>query len=157
MGLDSQGGLNSFQQRRLQTTFQYIDKLLADIETTLETKDSCRPFFPYVADIAPEQRSAVVAFTAQLRAKMLTFLAEVGIGLEPPQIPASRAIHTALTYIDIALQELRPKYMSGYGPVTETAAETLNQLIDELEPVVRAVDRVVYANRDERERRKRDS
>ena len=143
MGLESYGGLNSFQQRRLLTTFQYIDKLLEDIETALHSQDSRRTFFPYLDNVAPQQQSAVEEFATRLRATMLASLAKTNVPLEPPQIPATRAIHTALTYIDISLQELRPRYMLGYGQVTETAAEMLNQLVEELQPMVRAIDRIV--------------
>jgi hypothetical protein len=143
MGLESHGGLNSFQQRRLLTTFQYIDKLLADIETALHSKNSRRPFFPYIADLAPPQRSAVEDFAARLRAKMLVSLADAGMQPDPPQIPVTRAIHAALTYIDISIQELRPRYMLGYGQVTDTAAEMLNRFVEELQPMVHAIDRIV--------------
>jgi hypothetical protein len=74
---------------------------------------------------------------------MLAFLADAGIGPEPPQIPASRAIHASLTFIEIAIQELKPKYMSAYGPVTQAAAETLERFVEEVAPLVRSADRVV--------------
>jgi hypothetical protein len=91
-------------------------------------------------------------FAARLRAKMLVSLAEAGMRPDPPQIPATRAIHTALTYIDISIQELRPRYMLGYGLVTETAAEILNKTVEELQPMVRAIDRIVSTTLASRER-----
>ena len=60
---------------------------------------------------------------------------------EPPSIPASRAIHVILGAIDIAAEELKPKYMAGYGDVPETVATELNGIVGELSGLIGRFDR----------------
>lgn len=43
---------------------------------------------------------------------------------------ASHVIHTALTFIEIAIEELSPDRMEGYGPVSETGAANARSSID---------------------------
>jgi GTP-binding protein EngB required for normal cell division/NTP pyrophosphatase (non-canonical NTP hydrolase) len=68
-----------------------------------------------------------------------------GQNIEPesPSIPATRAIHSALTFIDIAVEELKPRYMRGYGEIPAAAAAELNGIVRELSTLVQQLDRYV--------------
>jgi hypothetical protein len=65
------------------------------------------------------------------------------IETESPSIPATRAIHSALTFIDIAVEELKPRYMRGYGEVPPAAAAELGGIVGELSALVQQLDRYV--------------
>jgi GTP-binding protein EngB required for normal cell division len=133
--------LNEFQANRLRITCQYIDKLLGEIEGILNTAGSKSAFPRYSADIAPAQRRTVEDYIARVRAQLIRVLEGQGIRREEPSIPASRAVHVTLSAIDIAAEELKPKYMRGYGDIPEIVALELNGIAGELSSLVSRLDR----------------
>ncbi len=129
-------GLNQFHKRRLSVTCRHIDKLLSDVEDVLWASTSKSPFPTYISDITPAQRRVIEDYIARIRARLVQTLESQDIPLEPPSIPATRALYTALTFVDIAIEELRPRYMRGYGEVPPAAATELNGIVRELEGLV---------------------
>ena len=59
----------------------------------------------------------------------------------PPDIPATRAVLVDLAFIDIAVEELRPRYMRSSGAVPDDAVEELNGMVRELRSLVEALER----------------
>jgi GTP-binding protein EngB required for normal cell division len=133
-------GLNESQARRLRVTCQYIDKILADVEGILNTAASKAAFPRYSPDIAPVQRRTIEDYVSRIRAQLIRVLEGQGIPREEPQIPASRAAHAMLGAVDIAIEELKPKYMRGYGEVPESVATELNGIVGELTGLVSRLD-----------------
>ena len=111
-------GLNEYQQRRLSVTCRYIDNLLTDIEAVLWASASKSPFPKYISDISPAQRRVIEDYIARIRSRLVRTLESQDILIEPPSIPATRALYMSLTFVDIWIEELRPKYMRGYGEVS---------------------------------------
>jgi len=130
------GSLNEYQANRLRVTCQYIDNLLSDVEAVLHTLESNAAFPRYAADVARAQRAVIEDYTARLRAQLLTVLDRQGISVPKPSIPASRAIGAIIDAIDIAVEELNPQYMHGYGPLSESAAAELGGIVAELAGLV---------------------
>jgi GTP-binding protein EngB required for normal cell division len=132
--------LNQFQRNRLAVTCTYIDKLLKDIEEVLNATASKSPFPKYVSDISPTQRRVIEDYISRFRAQLLRVLE--GMSILPPtaKIGAVHSLRTALTFIDIAVEELKPRYMRGYGEVPESAQETLNGIVAELDGLVRQLN-----------------
>ncbi|HTV60671.1 MAG TPA: dynamin family protein [Verrucomicrobiae bacterium] len=137
----SRESLNPFQANRLRVTCRYIDKLLAEIEGILNSSASRAAFPRYSADILPAQRRTIADYIARVRGQLVRILDGQGIPREDPSIPASRAIHVMLLSIEIAVEELNPKEMSGYGAIPEAVATELNGIIGELSGLVRRFDR----------------
>ena len=133
--------LNEFQSRRLRITCQHIDKLLGDIEQNLHVSASKAAFPRLAQDVAPAQRRTIEDYISRIRAQLVRVLDGQGIPREKPSIPASRAIHVALGAIDIAVEELKPQYMRGYGDLPESAATELNGISGELRSLVSNLDR----------------
>jgi GTP-binding protein EngB required for normal cell division len=133
--------LNPFQANRLRITCQYIDKLLGEIEDILNATASKAAFPRYSTDITPAQRRTMEDYIARVRAQLVRVLEGQEIVLEKPSIPASRAVHVMLGAIDIAAEELKPKYMHGYGDVPETVATELNGIVGELSSLIHRFDR----------------
>ena len=137
------GELNNPQQRRLRVTCQYIDKLLSDIEIVLHAAASKSPFPRYVVDITPAQSRVIEDHIHRLRAQLLRTLAWQHMEPQPPDIPATRAVMTDLAFVDIAIEELKPSYMRGYGAVPEDAVDELNGVVHELRSLVTGMERYV--------------
>ena len=125
--------LNLYQERHLQVAVHEADRLLSDIEQVLNSAGSKSPFPKYVVDLTPAQRKTIEDYIGRIRARLVRVLEGQNIEPESPSIPATRAIHSALTFIDIAVEELKPRYMRGYGEVPPAAApqrsETTNQSV----------------------------
>lgn len=133
--------LNEFQASRLRITCHYIDKLLGDVEAILKVAASKAAFPRYSADISPAQRRTIEDYIARVRAQLVRILDGQNIHREEPSIPASRAVRVHLTAVDIAAEELRPKYMRGYGPVPDSVATELDGIAGELRGLVDRLDR----------------
>ena len=133
--------LNEYQARRLRVTCQYIDKLLCGVEEILNISASKAAFPRYSGDVAPAQRRTIEDYISRIRAQLVRVLDGQGISREKPLIPTSRAIHVALGTIDIAVEELKPEYMCGYGELPEAAATELNGIVGELRGLVSKLDR----------------
>ena len=128
--------LNESQQRHLLTSLQYADKLLSDIEGILTAASSRSPFIEYRVDVTPAQGKVIQDYIARFRAQMLRVLEGQGIRSPAHQISAIHSIRVHLTFIGIALTEIGPEYMRGYGEVPESAIADLNGLVAELNTLV---------------------
>jgi GTP-binding protein EngB required for normal cell division len=138
------GGLNEFHKRRIRVTCGYIDKLLSDIEAVLWSTASKSAFPKYISDIPPAERRVVEDYISRIRTRLVRTLESQGIEVDPPSIPATRAIHSNLTFVDISVEEMRPRYMRGYGEVPAEAAAELNGIVGELSGLVSQLDRFVF-------------
>ena len=136
-------GLNRAQQRRLTVTCEYIDKLLSDMENVLHSAASQSPFPRYIVDLSPARARVVEDYIRRLRTQLLQALAWQHMKPKPPDIPATHAVTTQLSFIDIAIEELKPTYMRGYGTVPEDAVAELNGVVHELRSLVESMERYV--------------
>jgi GTP-binding protein EngB required for normal cell division len=135
--------LNEAQQRSLRIACEHMDSLLNRVEEVLHASGSNSVFPKYVNDISPVQRKTIEDYIARIRAQLLRVLAGQGIGPEPPRITATHAIHTTLTFVQIAIEELGPGKMRGYGPISEAGIADLNGVMQELESIVQQAHRYV--------------
>jgi GTP-binding protein EngB required for normal cell division len=141
--------LNSNHERRLSVTCRHIDKLLAEMESTLNVSTSKLAFPQYAPDLSPAQRRVIEDYIGRIRAQLVRVLDGQAIERPPADIPVSRSLHSHLTFVDIAAEELKPEYMRGYGEVPAAAAVELNGIAGELQGLVRQLDQ--YLMRGSRE------
>lgn len=134
---DDDISLNANQRQRLLVSCRHIDRLLSDIESTLDAAASKSVFPNYVEDISPLERAIIGEHIAQMREQLLQVLASQSLAPEAPHISAAHSIGVNLTFIDIAIAELAPRYMRGYGPVSEEGAADLNGIVAQLEAGVK--------------------
>ena len=137
------GELNAAQQRRLLVTCKYIDSLLCDIEHALHSAASESPFPRYVVDITPAQTQAIEDHIRGIRSQLLRTLAWQHMKPEPPEIPVTRSITTDLAFVDIAIEELKPRHLRGSGAVPQDAVDELNGVIHELRSLIKSMDSYV--------------
>ena len=135
--------LNPSQRQHLLITCKHIDKLLGDIEETLNAAASKSVFPSYAGDITPLQRKTIEDYIARLRGQLLQVLAGQSVAPEKPRVSASHSIHVGLTFVEIAIAELAPHYMQGYGPVSEPGATDLYGVVAELQSAVKELHRYV--------------
>jgi hypothetical protein len=141
------GSLNEPQARRPRVTCEHIDGLLGDIEDILNESSSKTAFPRYSSGITPAQGQAIEDHIERIRASLLGILDGQGISREQPPVPALRAIALTLVSIDIAVEELKPKYMRSFGPVTAAAGRDLNKIAGDLHSLVTDFDRYLAEER----------
>jgi len=135
--------LNDAQRLRLRVSCQYIDRLLGEVESILHSATSNSPFSKYVFDVSPAKVRVIEDHIARVRLQLLHSLAWQKIETETPTILASHAILTHLSFIDIAVEELRPRYMRGSGPIEDGVASELNGVVHELRALLEGLTRFV--------------
>jgi hypothetical protein len=133
--------LNPNQRQRLLITCKHIDKLLEDIEETMNATASRSVFPGYTPDITPRQRKTIEEYIARIRQQLLQILATQSLAPETPHIAASHAIHVGLTFVEIAIAELAPRYMRGYGPISQEGAADLDEIVTQLQSAVNELHR----------------
>jgi GTP-binding protein EngB required for normal cell division len=154
---ESANSLNSNHERRLTVTCRYIDKLLADMESTLHSSESKLAFPHYVSDLSPQQRRVIEDYIRRIREQLIRVLDGQNIERPSADIPESRSLHASLTFIDIAAEELKPEYMRGYGEIPPAAAVELNGIAGELKGLVRQLDQFLMRGTKEDLRKRLDN
>ena len=128
-------GLNENHKRRILSTLQYADKLLSDSLHVLAP--SSRPLFPRnVDDISPAQYHWVEDYAGKIREQMGRLLERFEIERQPPATLSSWTLRTSLITLDIALEDMYPEQMRGYGEMDAAAAGDLSWTIQEIRRLV---------------------
>jgi GTP-binding protein EngB required for normal cell division len=140
MSEEPPNSLNSNHERRLSVTCRYIDRLLADMESILNVSSSKLAFPQYIADLTSAQRRVVEDYISRIRAQLIRVLDGQNIERPPADIPVARSLHSTLTFVEIAVEELKPEHMRGYGEIPPHSAVELNGIAGELQGLVRQLD-----------------
>jgi GTP-binding protein EngB required for normal cell division len=119
--------------------------MLGEIEEVLNSAASKAAFPRYALDISPAQRRTVEDYIARIRAQLVRILDGQGIDERRTLIAASHAIHTTLMFMDVSVEELKPKYMRGYGAVPKEVALELDGIVGELEGLIISLNRYLLA------------
>lgn len=131
-------GLNEHHKRRILSTFQHIDRLIE--ESLTELRPDSRLLFPrLVQDLSSAQLHWIESYAQKIREQMGALIGRFEMEFEDQTTPASWMLRTNLVYLDIALEDLDPERMRGYGEMDQDAARdfawTLNEirrLVDQL-------------------------
>ena len=145
--------LNEAQQQRLVVTCQHIDRLLRELEQSFADAQSNSPFRRFVNDLAPAEQRLVNDYIARIRTQLVRALQAQGLSPEPHRVAVRHAALTRLGYVEIDIEELKPHYMRGYGPITPEAEASLNGIVEELNAVVRQLAARLMVDRRETEAR----
>jgi GTP-binding protein EngB required for normal cell division len=149
MDAKRESALNENQQRRLIVTCQYVDRLLADLDKAFAEAASNSPFGRYANDLAPAEQGLVRDYVARVRTQLLRMLEGQGLSPTPSRIGLRYSLLTRLGFVDIAVEELKPHYMVGYGTVAPEAETALNGIVEELHGTVRQLTRYLSVDRTE--------
>jgi len=139
--------LNGSQRQHLLVTCKHIDRLLSDIEATLNIAGSKTVFPNYVNDVTPAQRKTIEDYITRVRGQLLQVIGGQSLVPEKPRVSAIHSIHVNLTFVDIAIAELAPHYMRGYGPVSDEGTADLNGIVVELQSAIKELTRYVLQPR----------
>jgi GTP-binding protein EngB required for normal cell division len=141
-------GLNPSHELHLLVSCKHADKLLSEIEEILQSASSKSPFPKYRIDFSPAQGRTVEDHLARIRAQMVRVLGSLGITPEEPRFGAIHSMRVTLAFVRIAIQEMRPKALAGYGELPQGMLAELNGLMPELEGLVERLDSYLASGED---------
>jgi hypothetical protein len=123
--------LGENHRRRILATFQHIDKLLSQsLHAIAQTHSQLQAY--HIQDISSSQLLYIQNLFELIRLQMGSFLKRLEIVLPERSKPASWIVKTNLTSIGIALEDLSPSKMRGYGDMDAAAAHELARTLQEI-------------------------
>lgn len=132
--------LNEAQQRRLLSNAQYADKLLSDIEAILTASESKTIFPKFRPDVSPLQIKLIRNYIARFRDQLGRVMEGLGVVHKGPAFGSLHSIRVTLTFVRIAVQEMAPDHLRGYGELPASVIPQLQGLCSELEGLLERVD-----------------
>lgn len=125
-------GFNDNHKSHLRATFTHVDELASEAVRLLDSGHSQSPFGKHIADASPVQQKVIADYAARVRAVMCALLKAHGIELPQPEVSAVWAARITLRAAQIAIEELGPRHMRGYGELSGEAVRELNGVVSEL-------------------------
>jgi GTP-binding protein EngB required for normal cell division len=124
-------GLNENHKRRLVAAFEHADELL---NRSLEAVTPSRTgqFSRYIHDMSSSDLHWVESYVDKIRDQIYSLMQRFQVEVPSPSIASSWALKTGLISLDIALEDLYPEKMKGYGAIDETTASELTWTLQEI-------------------------
>jgi hypothetical protein len=126
-------GLNDSQRRYLLSTLRHVDDLLWNAEHILATASESSPLNQYQDDFTPEQRKEIEACIGRVREAMLRILENHDIRDDHLPISGNHAVSALFLLASVAVEELRPKHLRGYGQIADEAVQDIHRIVDDLQ------------------------
>jgi hypothetical protein len=133
--------LNESQRRHILTTFAHVDALLEEANRVAGGNSS--PLGKEQADVTGEEARLLRSLTDVARFRMVAALDHLAIPHPMSSLSARWSAQTALQFADLALSELGPQSLRGYGPVDPGAANELVALATEIRGIVERAIRLL--------------
>jgi hypothetical protein len=123
--------LNENHKRRLVAAFRHADALL---NRGLDAVAPLRPgpFPRYVPDMSPSEVNCVAGYVDRIRNQIHGLMQRLELDIPAPTIASSWVLKTGLISLDIALEDLHPDQMKGYGEIDEETAKELTSTLQEI-------------------------
>jgi GTP-binding protein EngB required for normal cell division len=130
-------GLTENHERSLLASVQYAARLIRDCDGVLATSDGSDVLSRYTSALSAPQQKIAHDYLHRLQEQLLRALETVGLQLPSPSIGAVHALSTALMFLDDTFEEMRGRYLRGYGEVSPEADRVLDGVVSEMQELVR--------------------
>ena len=137
--------MNENHARHLVSTFRHMDNLLSEAEHILATADSKSPFAEYTQDSTPVQRKVIHDYIERVRQAMGRAMEGSGLPRPGPVCGALWAASGQLTFAQIAVTEMEPQRMRGYGALSDEDSKAINEVVAELNAAIERL--LAYLNK----------
>ncbi len=124
--------MNDAQRRHILAVCRRIDELLAETDDRLGPGAQAALFPAYVADASPIQQKRTGDYAQRLRSAMQAALDRLEIAGPRPSVSAVWSARTLLMTAQVAVADLEPRRLGGYGAVREEDARELRALVADL-------------------------
>jgi|WetSurMetagenome_2_1015567.scaffolds.fasta_scaffold11269_4 hypothetical protein len=126
--------LGENHKRRILVTFQHVDKLLEKSICAIARLTS-----DLKQDVSAEKLLSIQNHIEMIRDQMSRYLKRFGIVMPERDNASSWILKTSMTSIGIALDDLAPNKLKGYGNMDSEAARELTQTLREIHKVVNKI------------------
>ncbi len=137
--------MNEYHQRAILNTFRHIDGQLAEIEAVLAALGAESPLSQYALDLPPMQRKVIGDHLRRIRREMGSILKRLDILPDGRRISAAWSIQCRLIGISVAIAEMEPRRLRGYGDLDPQSSTEIARFCGELERMANTLD--VYLRR----------
>lgn len=140
--MDGTARFNEAQQRRILANAEHADRLLADIENILAGSEGGRLFPKHIPDVTLQQALLIRSTISLFRRQLGRFLQAAGIDSESRRrrFGALHSILVTLAFVRIAMQEMSPEHLRGYGGLDAESETMLRGLANQLESLVATLE-----------------
>ncbi|MGO8752344.1 MAG: dynamin family protein, partial [Thermoguttaceae bacterium] len=132
--------LNPLHKNALLSTFLHIESRLNEMEPLLAQGKRPSPLDQHFHDLSPTEAKVVEDYFARIRSTMVTCLEKHGIPVEVHRISLRWSLQTGLNFLGVAVAEVSPGQLRGYGELDEAGRQEVTSIQQEID---RLLDRVV--------------
>lgn len=125
--------LGANHRTHLLVSFLDIHRRLAELEAEIVEATKPSPLSRIVNDLSPTEAKVVQDHFARIRAAMLSHLQELDIPLDIRQTSLRWSLQTALIFLQVTVDDMGPKGLSGYGPLDTAGREAVVKIQQDLE------------------------
>jgi hypothetical protein len=129
-------GLTENHERSLLASVQYAARLIRDGDDVLAGSGGSDPLSRYTKGLSTPHEKIARDYLFRLREQLLRALHAVGIQPPTPSIGTVHALTTALMFLD-TFEEMRGRYLRGYGDVPPEAERVLDGVVTEMQELTR--------------------
>jgi GTP-binding protein EngB required for normal cell division len=122
-----------------------MDNLLSEAEQILATAGSKSPFAEYTQDSTPVQRKVIHDYIERVRQAMGRAMEGLGLPQPAPVCGALWAARGQLTFTQIAVAEMEPQRLRGYGALSDEDTKAINEVVAELNAAIERL--LAYLNK----------
>jgi GTP-binding protein EngB required for normal cell division len=133
------GTFNESQKSRILAGVSYMDKLLISVEEVLAASSS-EAFPKYKNALTPVQVRTTRDYMKRLRQQTAHVLKDLEIPLPDAKFDSTHSVRVALQFIEVAIEELSPERLTGYGEVPHALIGPLAGGLQEMKGIVRQMD-----------------
>jgi small GTP-binding protein len=141
--------LDDNHARSLLASAQHAARMLEDCDGILAAASRADPLSKYTGALPAPQEKVARDYLGRLHEQLLRALDAAGVQPRPPSINAVYALRTVLTFLDDAFEEMRARYLVGYGPVADDAVRLLDGIVTELQALTHEFDRFLTGASDQ--------
>ncbi len=131
--------MNESQKQSVRAGLLDVHRRMAEFEAAIAQAAIPTPFSQYVNDLSPTESKVVQDYFARIRTTMLAGLQEAGIPLERRPTSLRWTLQVGMTFLHVAVAEMAPERLRGYGPLDEADARAIVKIQQDL---YRLIDRV---------------
>jgi hypothetical protein len=123
----------SLHKNAVLTTFVHIEERLNEMESLLGQGKRSSLLSKHVNDLSPSDAKAIMDCFARIRSTMLACLEKHRIPLNIHRVGLRRTLQTSMYSLSIALAELGPERLRGYGEVGDADRQDMRSIQQDLD------------------------
>ena len=141
-------GLETSVRRALAAHFVYLDELLAKTQAACGVARASRLFYRYELNVPDARLGVVLEAITRFRRQMNIFGLAWGLDLPAQRVLSSHALAVDLQFLDIALDEMSPRALSGYGALDEEFVRDYTSFQEALRGEIEAMTKALAQDQD---------